>query len=352
MTPAVKMSYTLGAGQNANQSMTLYPSSEESQLDFEYEDSQWNTRGWTFQERYLSTRLIYFCKNMLHFECRTCKCSEEGESAISTNSSNSLWPRTKLPVDIWFKIWSDMIIKYTMRKLTYGDDKLIAVQSIVNEMKEHVPEPYIDFAGVWQANILKDLLWRPWAGIPTYPDKYRAPSWSWASVDGGITISSPASIPDRRYGDDLEVIRFNGGTPAEIIVKAHTRRITSIVGMDFGDLFDMADMGEYQYDIFTDEVASSDGNAEPEIFAHGILDRLNHDNILGKPGDLMYLHVCDSQQPSGLILKKHTSGLRSNEPSKEVWVRIGSARVFRDLGRQPIVDNGFEGQEKHEVIII
>ncbi|KAI1407943.1 HET-domain-containing protein [Hypoxylon sp. FL1857] len=352
MTPAVKIAYPSESSGQANPWMILYPSSEESQRDFEYEDSQWNTRGWTFQERYLSTRLLYFCKNMLHFECRTCKCSEEGESAIFANPSNSLWPRAKLPTDTWFKIWSDMIIKYTMRKLTYGDDKLIAVQSIVNEMKEHVPGPYIEFAGVWQANIHKDLLWRPWAGIPTYPDNYRAPSWSWASTDGGVTFSSPTSRPNRQYGDALEVARFNEGVPAEIIVKAHTRRITSIVGIDPGDLFDVADMGEYQYDIFTDDLASSDGHQEPEVFAHGIPDRLNHDNILGKSAEFMYLHVCDSRQPSGLILKKQTLGANEGSLNREVWVRVGSARVFKDLGLQPIVNQGFEGQEKSEVIII
>ncbi|KAI2619925.1 HET-domain-containing protein [Hypoxylon sp. NC1633] len=349
MTPAAKVTYVSEADSQPDGSMILYPTSEESELDFEYEDTPWNTRGWTFQERYLSTRLIYFCKNMLHFECRTCKHSEDGESATS---KGGLWPRTELPTETWFNLWSDMIIKYTRRKLTYGDDKLIAVQSIVNEMKEKVPGPYIDFAGVWQTNIHRDLLWRPWAGIPTYPDKYRAPTWSWASLDCGVAFCSPTSSPNRRYGDPLEVTRINRGTPPELVVTGHTRRITSIVEMDYDDLFDMAEIGEYRFNIFTDELSSGDENTEPRIFAHGTLDQFNHNNVLVKGADFMYLHVCDYRNPTGLILKKHAPEAHGEEASANVWVRVGTARVFKDLGKQPIISEGFEGREKREVIII
>ncbi|KAI1097865.1 HET-domain-containing protein [Jackrogersella minutella] len=352
MTPAVKVAYTSDAEEPSSRSMILYPSNEEGQLDFEYEDSPWNTRGWTFQERYLSTRLLYFCKNMLHFECRTCKHTEEGESVTSIGLSNSLWPRTELPTDAWFKIWSDTIIKYTRRKLTYGNDKLIAVGSIVNEMKEHVSSPYIDFAGVWQANIHQELLWIPWNGIPVYPEKYRAPSWSWASLDGGVIIPT-LSHPNRRYGEALEVIQFKGGDLPQIVVRAHTRRITSIAQIDSGDLFDVAEIGDYPYNILTDEPVSDGGNAQPEVFANGNLDRDNHDNILEKQAFFMYLHVSDSQQPTGLILKKRNQKtIQGNELSEDVWVRVGSARVFKGLGKQSIASKGFIGQEKREVIIV
>ncbi|KIN03019.1 hypothetical protein OIDMADRAFT_97469, partial [Oidiodendron maius Zn] len=33
--------------------------------------SRWNTRGWTMQERSLSTRSVHFCKNKIYFECRS-----------------------------------------------------------------------------------------------------------------------------------------------------------------------------------------------------------------------------------------------------------------------------------------
>ncbi|XXH05620.1 hypothetical protein Hte_012054 [Hypoxylon texense] len=326
MTPAVKITYASEARRQADPSMTLYPTSEETQLDYGYESSQWNTRGWTFQERYLSTRLVYFCKNMLHFECRTCRHSEEGEAVLPTGPNHSLWPRAELPAEKWFRAWTEMVIKYTTRQLTYEDDKLIA------------------------ANIHRELLWRP-VGIPTYPDKRHAPSWSWASIDGGVEFPMTASY-GRRYGEALEVIQFNEGVLPQIVVKAHTRPITSIVRIHTGDLFDEAEHGSYIYDILTEEPISSDGNAQPWVFAHGIMDGFNNDDDLEKEALFMYLHVRDSDLPTGLILKKRTLGIHDNRPGTDVWFRVGTARVFKDLSERRIAERGFEGQEKHEVTIV
>ncbi|KAI0178818.1 HET-domain-containing protein [Hypoxylon sp. FL1284] len=352
MTPAVKVVHASETGKQVGRSLILYPTNEESETDFEYEGSEWNTRGWTFQERYLSTRLIYFCRNVLQFECRTCKSSEEGETSLPGGRNNSLWPRTTMPTDAWFKMWTNMLIRYTARKLTYGRDKLIAVRSIVNEMKDHVPGPYIDFAGVWQMNIHRELLWMPWGAIPTYPDEYRAPSWCWASLDCGIAFSMISSY-DRRHGEALEVVEFNEGALPTIVVKAYVRRIVSIVKTYPDDLFNDARKGGVLYNLLTDGLMPSAEDTQPKLFARGSLDRYkDEDGILEKQADLMYLHVCDSQQPTGLILKKRASGIRMDELVPDAWFRVGTASVFKDLRELPFASKGFEGQEKREVIIV
>jgi hypothetical protein len=57
-------------------------------------------------------------------------------------------------------------------------------------------------AGLWQQHILYQLLW--YHGLDGYatdtrrsaqPDSYRAPSWSWASLDGKVDIDFPAPSP-------------------------------------------------------------------------------------------------------------------------------------------------------------
>lgn len=45
------------------------------------DNSVWNTRGWTFQERLLSNRILHFTSGRLYWECRTTEGSEENEPA-------------------------------------------------------------------------------------------------------------------------------------------------------------------------------------------------------------------------------------------------------------------------------
>jgi hypothetical protein len=78
---------------------------------------------------------------------------------------------------------------YSKSKLTFGKDKLVAISGVAKQMlkmwKGH-PEDYL--AGLWRDILCTQLLW-----LTTPPSKnsreevkpsyYRAPSWSWASVD-------------------------------------------------------------------------------------------------------------------------------------------------------------------------
>ena len=44
-------------------------------------------------------------------------------------------------------------------------------------------------AGLWRGSLLQDLLW----GMLRRPPVWRAPSWSWASVDGQVTLNDTIS---------------------------------------------------------------------------------------------------------------------------------------------------------------
>ena len=97
--------------------------------------------------------------------------------------------------------------------MTYGKDKLIALSGLAHNYQERERRSHYA-AGLWQADMPSALLWRvhqypPDVGQavnasprlpPRRPEGYRAPSWSWASVDGQITYDSQKLEDEARYG--------------------------------------------------------------------------------------------------------------------------------------------------------
>lgn len=93
------------------------------------EIAQWNSRGWTFQERLLSKRVLHFTKRKLFWECRTIDASEENEPPrdpqyrtlwmkdegsgpdflTSPDSSNS---------DSRFDVWYSVVSRYAKDRLS------------------------------------------------------------------------------------------------------------------------------------------------------------------------------------------------------------------------------------------
>ena len=80
-----------------------------------------------------------------------------------------------------FAAWGVIVQGYSLAKLTQEGDKLIAISAIAREMKPLMQCKYL--AGDWEADLVRQLGW-PGYDIHSRPTTYRAPSWSWASVDG------------------------------------------------------------------------------------------------------------------------------------------------------------------------
>ncbi|KAJ9666654.1 hypothetical protein H2201_003313 [Coniosporium apollinis] len=68
-------------------------------------------------------------------------------------------------------------------KLTKPEDKLIALAGIVAVFQRFLGE-YL--AGIWRNWLPMDLLWCTRWKAWSRAEKFRAPSWSWASIDGPI----------------------------------------------------------------------------------------------------------------------------------------------------------------------
>lgn len=167
-----------------------------------------NTRGWVLQERLFSPRIVHFSRHQLFWQCgmdyrigqfaRSNMRMEVFGKAYTNRDLRAfaqvLWRMRTMPKEQkdWFVLdeaylpWEEIVTTYTGQNLTKGEDKLIAVQALAGAMEAAVDDRYV--AGLWESRLVEDLLWA--CSPPSDQVKYsrqeawRAPSWSWASVDG------------------------------------------------------------------------------------------------------------------------------------------------------------------------
>ncbi|KNB07688.1 hypothetical protein FOXG_08782 [Fusarium oxysporum f. sp. lycopersici 4287] len=97
------------------------------------EDRLWNTRAWTFQERVLSRRSVYFANSQMCFICPHGACFEDTVPVSGPNSYtivpfNDQLQLTSRIHDLWIRIWSDPTqAAYINKAFATEDDMTIFV---------------------------------------------------------------------------------------------------------------------------------------------------------------------------------------------------------------------------------
>lgn len=152
-------------------------------------------RAWAFQERVLARRVIHFASDQVSFECLEGSIYEDGlklpdryHSVYLKNpaefitdgdqvSHRSRTGAVQKPKDYW----NALLWIYGSRKLTYPADKLPALAGITKVYSQLMDDEYI--AGIWRKSMVEGLCWQS-LKCTAASGPYRAPSWSWASVDG------------------------------------------------------------------------------------------------------------------------------------------------------------------------
>jgi hypothetical protein len=197
----------------------------------------YSQRGWTYQERLLSRRKLYFLEDEVIFHCRQdCFTEKGGDDVICvlpagyastmalTAQANEIvnaaeraqkrhkghgseWPLEMVSYiqnmefgplvsfswDVGFHFWSNTVRDYSGKQFTFNNDISDACTGILHAFEgyshwpilEGMPEPVLDLA----------LLWTPLTTmkrrLPVMSDDIKPlqfPSWSWLSWEGAITF--------------------------------------------------------------------------------------------------------------------------------------------------------------------
>ena len=182
-------------------------------------------RAWVIQERILSSRVLHCGKLQFTWRCRELDASEmypiscpdtpwrNYEQLMSqrfthltatheVNEHPSLvYMGNVVYVTDRDVYWRLLVQAYTKCDLTKPSDKLVAIAGLAEAL---IPQNKY-FYGIIQVNLPRALLWRTSpARLNSPPCRraqiWRAPSWSWASIDGGIDYNFPGDI-----GEDYSI---------------------------------------------------------------------------------------------------------------------------------------------------
>ncbi|KAH8768118.1 heterokaryon incompatibility protein-domain-containing protein, partial [Diaporthe sp. PMI_573] len=146
----------------------------------DYTLSSWKYRAWILQEEKLSTRLLLFGASKMHFRCGLNQWSG-GDGKLSR----------KHPASSLYATWNFLVHQYCVRMLSHETDRLPAISGLARLVGETLRDQYL--AGLWRGDILEGLSWKGESGSHGLQNhlqniqerQYIAPSWSWASFDGG-----------------------------------------------------------------------------------------------------------------------------------------------------------------------
>jgi hypothetical protein len=162
--------------------------------DFSYPDrdehasSPLNRRAWTLQEDVLPPRTLHYASHQISWECQYHQRMESDASVfkqdvqMTSQKRHFLHPEssentyTYTPENAWYRILDN----YLARKMTDEKDKLPAISGLAREIAVQTGWRY--YAGLWDGDMLQGLLWNV-HGMGKLLETYRAPSWSWASLD-------------------------------------------------------------------------------------------------------------------------------------------------------------------------
>lgn len=197
----------------------------------EHDDSVYRSklagRAWALQEKLLPARTIHFCDTGLWWECRSQLSTEYLPDPLTgLSSASSLMRPVHKP---W--PWPEIVWHYARASLSYGTDRLPALSGIASRQHEITGDQYL--AGMWKKSLIYQLVWRVQDTVRSLArPEWRAPSWSWASIEGGI----------KHYSG--HIVWIEGRSKDNFVHNEYIRVLTATTTPSGPDPFGQVDSGE------------------------------------------------------------------------------------------------------------
>ena len=146
-------------------------------------------QGWVQQERLLSRQCLYYTNDQLYWQCASAQLAESGyfENGIVADWTSHREIENN-------RDWEQRVEDYSTCLLTMLDDKLPALSGLASMFA--IKSGFRYAAGLWEEHLDTSLQWKTNINKSCRAAKYRAPSWSWASIDRPVFFiaSTPGPI--------------------------------------------------------------------------------------------------------------------------------------------------------------
>lgn len=226
--------------------------------------------------------------------------------------------------------WGAMVDSYSRAQLTFPGDKEAALNGIITILSEAFNDTCI--AGLWQSQITTQLEWSS-NGLAKHCAIYRAPSWSWLSIDGEVKIDpwmKPRLLAIKNTSinlEEIEIIDINvqryGTKPFSPITSAYIK----LLGRPRRVKCHQKASGTYDSQLGCEFHFAFDGIVARNIHAtlDNTIDRFNDSTVWLLP---IFQHEYNRWNSAeieffarGLILRMHE--VRSQGAEFETYERIG-----------------------------
>ena len=228
-------------------------------LHLALEASWWDCRGWTFQERLLSRRCLYFSENYVYFQCgqRDRVLSECGvnERIVDEREDDDSHPKASiitaldnplsdlglslvdLPVEsqrmATFKAYSSLVEKYTRRQLSCDSDIINAFMGTFKALESFQGQV---LCGLPLLTLDLALLWTPCGRVPRR----------------GHELDSIAQARDEGRSVLNQLLPTNRGTLLEVYGPSSNPQLDTSVDRRFPSWSWVGWKGSVEYRFFTD----------------------------------------------------------------------------------------------------